>query len=213
MSTVATMMVLALCFTLATATPPVAKALRPAQVQHALATSAGSAEAMNKVQFATKMKRSQMQHNAKIAATQLLKILDMFSNTKENIPQEEFLPLCVEHVKQTVRTVDFSYTDEQLKPILEEQCLLDGSFPHVHENGFKHEQACREFAEQLVSARDQELETKSDKGYTEFCMDYIQHKTGGATQAKKSPKKEESGAPSRACMVAAFAVVFAVFGF
>lgn len=93
-------------------------------------------------------------------------------------PYETFMPACGSHVRKVVTSVDHSYSDEQLRTVLEHQCRLDKAFDHVAEDGFKHHDACVEFARQLSDARHEELSTGSSQGYAAFCADFFVHRGG-----------------------------------
>lgn len=88
---------------------------------------------------------------------------------------EEFLPSCLVHTAEIVQEIDESYTDEQIKMVLQNECFLSKQFPTVHDNGFKSHAACMTFAESLSVARHEELADGSTDGYKTFCEDFYSH--------------------------------------
>lgn len=105
-------------------------------------------------------------------------------------PWNMYLPGCLAHVKNLVSALDRSYTDVQLETVLKQDCELEKEFPQSQEDGFEHQEACLQFAERLVKARDTELETGSVKGYEEFCQLYYIHKGGVIPGAEKQEEVE-----------------------
>jgi len=99
---------------------------------------------------------------------------------KETI--KEFMPKCLAHVNKLVHTIDRSYTDMQLKSVLQQECLLSKEFPASHPSKFQSHEACMKFADQLSAARMKELETGETAQYKTFCKDYYEH---GAVQGVK----------------------------
>jgi len=99
---------------------------------------------------------------------------------KETI--KEFMPKCLAHVNKLVHTIDRSYTDIQLKSVLQQECLLSKEFPASHPSKFQSHEACMKFADQLSAARMKELETGETAQYKTFCKDYYEH---GAVQGVK----------------------------
>ena len=93
-------------------------------------------------------------------------------------PVDDFMPTCLAHVDKLLATIDRSYTDVQIKPVLEQVCWHEHYFPSVTEDGFSDKEACHEFAEMLTQARDVELENGSKDLYTTFCEKYYVHKGG-----------------------------------
>merc|ERR1719213_857290 len=59
--------------------------------------------------------------------------------------QAEFMPRCEAHVKNLVHTVDWHYTDVQLKGMLKNECWYAQEFPHTHQSGFQTHEACIAF--------------------------------------------------------------------
>ena len=85
-----------------------------------------------------------------------------------------------------------SYTDEQLHTVLVNECQYEKQFPNTHEDGWEHEKACKAYADDLTSARDQELADPKGCGtcgYKAFCTNYYQHK-GGSIDGKKVKEEE-----------------------
>jgi len=91
------------------------------------------------------------------------------------VSMEEFLPSCLVHTAEIVQEIDESYTDEQIKMVLQNECYLSKQFPTVHDNGFKSHPACMRFAEDLSRARHEELADGSTEGYKTFCEDFYSH--------------------------------------
>merc|ERR1719327_19321 len=101
----------------------------------------------------------------------------------------DFMTVCLRHVEGLVQTLDQSYTDEHLGDVLHSTCIHEKDFPLSQYDGFKHKQACDEFADLLVTARDENLRDGTINGYNKFCDGYYEHKFG-----KAEPKKAESDA-------------------
>eukprot|EP00929_Paragymnodinium_shiwhaense_P030999 TRINITY_DN17467_c0_g1_i2.p2 TRINITY_DN17467_c0_g1~~TRINITY_DN17467_c0_g1_i2.p2 ORF type:complete len:250 (-),score=75.50 TRINITY_DN17467_c0_g1_i2:157-849(-) len=101
---------------------------------------------------------------------------------------------CIAHVDKLVQTIDRSYTDVQIVPNLEQQCILEHFFPHVREDGFKEQKACHDFAVKFAEARERELydEKGAKDGYKAWCADFYAHKYGsGESKKEKKEVKEE----------------------
>jgi hypothetical protein len=88
-------------------------------------------------------------------------------------PYNAFMPACVKHLRQLIAEVDGSYTDIQLEAVLEHECWYSKKFPRSCDSGFEETKHCRKFAQQLVTARDDELQTGSKSGYHQACEDYF----------------------------------------
>merc|ERR1719171_1367066 len=101
----------------------------------------------------------------------------------------DFMTDCLRHVEGLIQTLDQSYTDEHLGDVLHSTCIHEKDFPLSQHDGFKHKQACDEFADLLVAARDENLKDGTISGYNKFCDGYYEHKFG-----KAEPKKAESDA-------------------
>lgn len=108
--------------------------------------------------------------------------------------KQSFMMACLRHVEALIQRLDQSYTDVHLGEVLRDQCALEGHFPLSQSDGFKHKQACEEFAGLLVEARDENLKDGTINGYTLFCERMHEHKYGKAEEpAKKAePKKPEA---------------------
>lgn len=113
----------------------------------------------------------------------------MEKKDEEDLEFEVFLEGCLVHTAEMVQQIDRSYTDMQLKTVLENECSLSKEFPTIYDTGFEHHKACVDFASKLTDARFQELNTGSTKGYKEFCTKYYEHKVG------KVPLKEVEEKP------------------
>jgi len=112
-------------------------------------------------------------------ATQFL----MAQNVGKELPEFRFFkPRCVEHMRRVLRRIDLSYTDEQLRTVLEHECMLENDFPTTREDGFEHNRACKAYADDLSAARDEELSTGKTNGYDVFCKNYYVHKGGKLEQ-------------------------------
>jgi hypothetical protein len=99
-------------------------------------------------------------------------------------PYRRFLPACMMHLRELVAEVDKSYTDVQLGTVLQHYCWHGKEFPETCDTGFSKEKHCRDFAAELVVARDEELKKGSTNGYKTFCEDYFLLK-GGKVQSLK----------------------------
>mmetsp|Transcript_2090 Transcript_2090/g.4753 ORF Transcript_2090/g.4753 Transcript_2090/m.4753 type:complete len:226 (-) Transcript_2090:164-841(-) len=108
------------------------------------------------------------------------------SNGTNVTAKEKFLDSCLLHVRRLIGSLDRSYTDENLMRVLKHSCQHSENFPSVYEDGFKHSEACNDFAEQLHAARMKELENStSTLGYSKFCADYYAHLLGGSATPVK----------------------------
>mmetsp|Transcript_60608 Transcript_60608/g.116828 ORF Transcript_60608/g.116828 Transcript_60608/m.116828 type:complete len:326 (-) Transcript_60608:36-1013(-) len=103
-------------------------------------------------------------------------------------PYENYMPACLEHTKELVQSLDHGYTDMQLRQVLEHECQRSKEFTTV-KDGFDGHKACLKFASELTAARNKELKTGSDKGYTKFCERFFVHK--GGEKPKQAKKKEQ----------------------
>merc|ERR1719313_341055 len=106
----------------------------------------------------------------------------------------DFMPDCLRHVEALVQNLDQSYTDEHLSDVLHSTCIHEKEFPLTQSDGFKHKQACDEFADVLVAARDENLKDGTISGYTKFCERYYEHISGHAEPVKAEShleRKEE----------------------
>lgn len=103
--------------------------------------------------------------------------------------KEEFMPKCLAHTEQLVKTIDQEYTDEQLESVLVHDCELTREFPNSHKASFASHEACLEFAEKLTKCRHEELETGKDECYTTFCEDYYTHLS---TEMQAAPEEEST---------------------
>jgi len=101
-----------------------------------------------------------------------------------NLGIKEFMPKCLAHVKKLVHTMDVTYTDQQLKTLLTNECQLSKEFPHSSPSQFQSHKACLKFADQLSDARMLELKTKKTDQYTKFCKDYAKHAAAKAATLK-----------------------------
>merc|ERR1719231_1633103 len=99
----------------------------------------------------------------------------------------DFMTVCLRHVEGLVQTLDQSYTDEHLGDVLHSTCIHEKDFPLTQSDGFEHKQACDEFANLLVAARDENLKDGTISGYNHFCDRYYEHINGD-----KEPKRAES---------------------
>lgn len=104
------------------------------------------------------------------AVQELLGILA--NEMKDKQPLEEFLPVCLAHLKKLIKAMDQAYTDVQLHFMLEHECWLVESFPHAYSHGFETKRACHCFSDLLSNARMWELHDGSQDRYTEFCTAY-----------------------------------------
>jgi hypothetical protein len=94
--------------------------------------------------------------------------------------KEAFLTRCTRHIQLLVTTLDYSYTDAQLRKVLEDECQMAKEFPATKKSRFRSHEACMEFAGKLADARekaqDEEREGKKPiDPYRGFCEDYHDH--------------------------------------
>jgi len=97
------------------------------------------------------------------------------STKKARLAELEFVSACLDHTHKMVENLDRSYTDMQLKTVLENECHLSKEFPLSHNSHFDTHEACMSFAETLTEARHEELADKGDtKGYKTFCQKFYE---------------------------------------
>mmetsp|Transcript_60610 Transcript_60610/g.116832 ORF Transcript_60610/g.116832 Transcript_60610/m.116832 type:complete len:326 (-) Transcript_60610:36-1013(-) len=118
------------------------------------------------------------------------------SGSEDLPPYADFMPACLEHTKDMVQSLDHGYTDEQLRQVLEHECQRDKEFTTV-EDGFDGHKACFKFATELTAARNKELKTGSDKGYTKFCERFFVHKGGEKPRKEKKEAKAKMKKPKK----------------
>eukprot|EP00929_Paragymnodinium_shiwhaense_P116379 TRINITY_DN85868_c0_g1_i1.p1 TRINITY_DN85868_c0_g1~~TRINITY_DN85868_c0_g1_i1.p1 ORF type:complete len:220 (+),score=35.92 TRINITY_DN85868_c0_g1_i1:51-662(+) len=99
---------------------------------------------------------------------------------------------CMTYVNKLVHNIDRSYTDVQMVPNLQQQCILEHFFPKSREDGFDEQKACHDFAVRLAEARERELAGGEDRkdGYRAFCADFYQHKGYGKAEAEEEQTLE-----------------------
>lgn len=118
-----------------------------------------------------------------------------------------FMPKCLVHTAKMMQQVDGSYTDLQLKTVLQNECKLSKQFPTVYDDGFKTHDSCMAFADSLTEARFDELADGSTKGYTKFCEKFYQLEV--AKEGKKKVGKEDSAASALSMASMVFVAVIA----
>lgn len=112
---------------------------------------------------------------------------------EEELPGlKNFLPKCLAHTTAILQQIDKSYTDMQLKTVLQNECKLSKEFPATYDDGFKSHDSCMAFADSLTEARFKELADGSTKGYTKFCEKFYELEADKKGKGKKG--KDESGA-------------------
>jgi len=136
-----------------------------------------------------------------------------------------FLPGCLQHTNQTLRMIDKSYTDAQLKTVLQNECLLSKEFPLTKKSGFHSHSKCMDFADKLSAARNAELKDVKFMGgnkfnpvfsmgklatgcYNSFCESFYEHETGkkaNGESVKGSSGQGESIASGRSFSFAVLA--------
>jgi len=121
-----------------------------------------------------------------------------------------FLPGCLQHTNQTIQMIDRSYTDAQLKTVLQNECLLSKEFPLTKKSGFHSHSKCMDFADKLSAARNAELKDAKFTGgnlfkpvfsmgklatgcYNSFCESFYEHETGKKANGDGGPVKGSSG--------------------
>jgi len=104
--------------------------------------------------------------------------------------KESFMMACLRHVEALIQRLDQSYTDIHLDAVLKDQCQHEANFPLSQSDGFKHKQACEEFADLLVQARDENLKDGTINGYTLFCNRMHEHKYGTEEPPKQAEVKQ-----------------------
>jgi len=109
---------------------------------------------------------------------------DFMEEVDTDLGVKEFMPKCLAHVKKLVHTMDVTYTDQQLKTLLTNECQLSKEFPHSSPSQFQSHKACLKFADQLSDARMLELKTNKTDQYTKFCKDYAKHAAPKAATPK-----------------------------
>merc|ERR1719235_124534 len=141
-------------------------------------------------------------------ATQTSKLLHFLVGAPEE-PSREWMNHCIDYTHDLCASIDRGNTDLQLLPLLKEQCELEKEFPGVYEDGFKTKDACEDFAERLVLARDRELRNEVVEGkrhYEGFCEHYYAHITG-EDRKKTEAKKSGVAASSTLAMAALLATI------
>jgi len=91
---------------------------------------------------------------------------------------DEFLSACTSHMSGLLRRLDAAYTDVQLKTVLTHECVNKKLFPATYQRDFSSQQACLDFAKDLVAARDEELSSGSTDHYMNFCKAFYEHTFG-----------------------------------
>lgn len=138
------------------------------------------------------MSRQYMDQAMHLGAKEMMHFL-MSQGSNATLPKfDRFLPACISHSQRIMRRVDLSYTDEQLHTVLINECGYERSFPNTFEDGWNHQKACKDYADDLCHARDVELanpKTCATCGYKSFCTKYYLHK-GGTVDGKKLEKAE-----------------------
>lgn len=107
---------------------------------------------------------------------------------RTNEPKEEFVPRCLQHVKQLVKTIDTHYTDAQLEAVLTHDCQLSQEFPKTQKSNFPSHEACLDFAKKLTAARMKELSTGKQDQYEELCSSYYEQDPPVESAAAAPPK-------------------------
>lgn len=148
-------------------------------------------EITDKTDFAA-MSRQYMDQAMHMGAKEMMHFL-MSQGSNATLPKfDRFLPACISHSQRIMRRVDLSYTDEQLHTVLINECGYERSFPNTFEDGWNHQKACKDYADDLCHARDVELAhgTCATCGYKAFCTKYYLHK-GGTVDGKKLKLEKE----------------------
>jgi len=136
------------------------------------------------------MSKQYMDQAMHLGAKEMMHFL-MSQGSNATLPKfDRFLPACISHSHRLMRRIDLSYTDEQLHTVLINECGYERSFPNTFEDGWNHQKACKDYADDLTHARDMELanpKTCGTCGYNAFCTNYYLHK-GGTVDGKKLEK-------------------------
>lgn len=153
-------------------------------------------EITDKTDFAA-MSKTYMDMAMHLGAKEMMHFL-MSQGSNATLPKfDRFLPACISHSHRIMRRVDLSYTDEQLHTVLINECGYESSFPNTFEDGWSHQKACKDYADDLTHARDMELanpDTCGTCGYKAFCTKYYLHK-GGSIDGKKLEKEAVKAEP------------------
>jgi len=125
------------------------------------------------------------------ASKELISSTDLRLEKLEALPEfKQFLPTCVRHLKELVYDVDGSYTDVQLKTVLQHECLYEKHFPLSKDDGFPRKKHCEDFASLLTSAREAELFDGSTFPYKRACESYWELKGGKLPWSSFDPNAE-----------------------
>jgi len=155
-------------------------------------------EITDKTDFAA-MSRQYMDQAMHLGAKEMMHFL-MSQGSNASLPKfDRFLPACISHSHRIMRRVDLSYTDEQLHTVLVNECGYERTFPNTYEDGWDHQKACKDYADDLTHARDMELanpDTCGTCGYKAFCTKYYLHK-GGSIDGKKLEKEAVKEEPKK----------------
>lgn len=155
-------------------------------------------EITDKTDFAA-MSKQYMDQAMHFGAKEMMHFL-MSQGSNATLPKfDRFLPACISHSHRIMRRVDLSYTDEQLHTVLVNECGYERTFPNTYEDGWDHQKACKDYADDLTHARDMELanpDTCGTCGYKAFCTKYYLHK-GGSIDGKKLEKEEVKQEPKK----------------
>lgn len=155
-------------------------------------------EITDKTDFAA-MSKQYMDQAMHLGAKEMMHFL-MSQGSNATLPKfDRFLPACISHSHRIMRRVDLSYTDEQLHTVLMNECGYERTFPNTFEDGWDHQKACKDYADDLTHARDMELanpDTCGTCGYKAFCTKYYLHK-GGSIDGKKLEKEAVKEEPKK----------------
>jgi len=156
------------------------KAVRnPAQLRaHPLPTDPGKNTSFSKVGLSVGRHSS-----VDVAVMNFLAFLRSNDGLALDIPLGTFLPKCLAHLRSLVDALDWSYTDQQVKSVLRQECTRLGRLP-PKENEFGTEEFCRKFADDLVAVRGEELLSGSKDGYAALCKAYYDEHVPPASTSK-----------------------------
>jgi len=109
---------------------------------------------------------------------------------KPTMTEEQFSKQCVAHTKWLVASLDFADTDAQLQYALEQDCKLIKSVPVAQGTMFDSDESCLDAAKDLVELRNNELKTKDEEHYSDFCEDLFADSETDAEETYNDENKD-----------------------
>eukprot|EP00445_Apocalathium_hangoei_P008429 CAMPEP_0203864498 /NCGR_PEP_ID=MMETSP0359-20131031/14804_1 /ASSEMBLY_ACC=CAM_ASM_000338 /TAXON_ID=268821 /ORGANISM="Scrippsiella Hangoei, Strain SHTV-5" /LENGTH=170 /DNA_ID=CAMNT_0050782255 /DNA_START=55 /DNA_END=564 /DNA_ORIENTATION=+ len=130
--------------------------------------------------FLGKSNLTDLQSRVDAEFTPFVQFLAAEGASKEAPSFEEYLPKCLAHLKGLIKTLDETYTDVQLRAVLQHECGRNTL------GSFEDEEACTDFADELFAAREKELGSNSTSGYPPLCKAFYERTTGEKVPSPKA---------------------------